>query len=127
MKRILAAVISLMVFTSLLLPGGLSAQEDPLSEVCSGAAANSSVCKSDGNNDPLAGDNGIIPNVVRIFSYFVGAAAVIMLIYGGIKFITSNGDPAGISAARNTILYALVGIAIFVSSQLLVEYVISKV
>lgn len=64
--------------------------------------------------------------VVSILSFIVGLAAVIMIIIGGFKYITSSGDANNISSAKNTILYAIVGLVVAVLAQVLVRFVLNQ-
>jgi len=70
--------------------------------------------------------DGIIRFVINTFSVIVGAVSVLMIIYGGFKYITSGGDSSNVSGAKNTILYALLGLVIVALSQLIVYFVLSK-
>src|SRR5690554_125999 len=54
---------------------------------------------------------GLLATAISILSWIVGVVAIFMVIIGGFKFIISNGDSSGIQSARNTIIYALVGLA----------------
>ncbi len=60
----------------------------------------------------LFGAGGIITNVTNILLFVAGALAVIMLIVGGLRYAVSSGDPKAVTAARNTIVYAIVGLVI---------------
>lgn len=82
-----------------------------------------------GGTDEAAGDklNGIIRLIVNIFSLIVGVIAVIMIIIGGLKYITSGGDSGNISGAKNTILYAVVGLVVVALAQFVVRFVLNKV
>ena len=64
--------------------------------------------------------------VLQLLSLVAGVIAVIMLIVGGLKYITSQGDSAGVASARNTIIYSLVGLVIVVFAQIIVKFVLSK-
>lgn len=66
----------------------------------------------------------LIRNIVLILSYLVGAIAVIMLIVGGFMYVTSQGDAGRLTTARNTIVYALVGIVVVLFAQVVVRYVV---
>jgi hypothetical protein len=66
-------------------------------------------------------------NVINLLSLVVGIVAVIMIIIGGFRYITSGGDSNGISSAKNTILYAIVGLVIAVLAQIIVRFVLAKV
>lgn len=120
-------LFSLVLVLGLLLPASVAAQFDPLESACDSTTSDASVCQVDGNNNPIAGSEGIILRVVRILSYVVGVASVLMVIFGGLKFITANGDSNNISSGRNTILYALIGVVVFLISQLIIRFVLSNI
>ena len=65
--------------------------------------------------------------VIGILSLIVGVVSVIMLVIGGMRFVTSNGDGSSTAAARNTIIYAVVGIIIAALAQFIVKFVVGKV
>lgn len=64
-------------------------------------------------------------DVVNIFSIIVGIVAVIMIIYGGFRYITSGGDSGNVGNAKNTLIYAIVGLIIVALAQLIVRFVLS--
>jgi hypothetical protein len=75
-----------------------------------------------------AGDiNAVISNAINVLLFIVGAAAVVMLIIGGIRYILSSGDQAAVAGAKNTILYAIVGIIVAVLAYAAVDYVFGTV
>ncbi len=63
---------------------------------------------------------------IDILSVVVGVIAVIMIIIGGLKYVTSNGDSNSISSAKNTIIYALIGIVVVAIAQSVVRFVLGK-
>jgi len=67
----------------------------------------------------------IASKVVNIFSLIVGAVAVIMIIYGGFRYITSGGDSGSVGNAKNTLIYAIVGLIIVALAQLIVHFVLN--
>jgi len=71
--------------------------------------------------------NNIITTVINIFSLIVGVVAVIMIIVGGFRYITSGGDSGNVSGAKNTILFAIVGLVIVALAQIIVKFVLGKV
>lgn len=79
------------------------------------------------NTSPSDKVNSIIRTVINIFSLIVGVVAVIMIIIGGLKYITSSGESSNLSAAKNTILFAIVGLVIVVLAQVIVRFVLTKV
>lgn len=70
---------------------------------------------------------GIVTTIVNIFSVIVGIVAVIMIIWGGFKYITSGGDSGNITSAKNTIIYAIIGLVIVALAQFLVQFVLDQV
>src|SRR3990167_277109 len=67
-----------------------------------------------------------IGNIIDLLSVAVGIAAVIMLIVGGFRYVTSAGNQETVKAAKNTILYALIGLVIVALAQLIVNFVLNK-
>ena len=69
---------------------------------------------------------GIINTVINIMSLLVGALAIIMILVAGIRFITSGGGE-GAAAAKNTLIYALIGLAVAALAQVMVHFVLNRV
>lgn len=72
------------------------------------------------------GEQGLFQTIVNIMLFIVGAVAVIMLIIGGIRYVTSAGDQTHVTAAKNTILYAIVGIVVAVLAYAVVNFVLGS-
>ncbi|MCL4358014.1 pilin [Patescibacteria group bacterium] len=84
-----------------------------------------SVC-STGSSASLADTvKNIAKLAINILSIIVGAAAVIMLIYGAFKYITSGGESNSVSSAKNTLLYAIIGLVIVFLAQVIVHLVLN--
>ena len=73
---------------------------------------------------PAQNDNASITNVINFFLFAVGIAAVVMIIYGGYLYISSGGDAGKLAKAKNTILWAVIGLAVVVLSYAIVNFVI---
>jgi cytochrome bd-type quinol oxidase subunit 2 len=71
--------------------------------------------------------NTLIADVINIFSLVVGVVSVIMIIYGGFRYITSGGESNSVSSAKNTILYAIIGLVIVALAQFIVRFVLGRV
>ena len=71
--------------------------------------------------------NNLIQKIINVFSIVVGAVSVIMIIIGGFRYIISGGDSSGVSGAKNTILYAVVGLVIVIFAQVIVRFVLANV
>ena len=69
-------------------------------------------------------DEGLFKKIVNIMLFIVGAVAVIMLIVGGIRYVTSGGAQDHVTAAKNTIMYAIIGIVVSVLAYAVVNFVI---
>lgn len=84
---------------------------------------------TDAKTDDMAGGDltTIIGNIVKIFMYAVGAVSVIMMIFGGFQYVTSSGDQAKVTKAKNTILYGIVGLAIAILASAIINFVINNV
>ncbi|NCU30605.1 hypothetical protein EOL73_02275 [Candidatus Saccharibacteria bacterium] len=71
------------------------------------------------------GSEGIFKKVVNIMLFVIGAVAVIMLIYGGVKYVVSGGAQDKVAEAKNTILYAIVGIVVAILAFAVVNFVVT--
>lgn len=81
-------------------------------------------------NSPTTGTKKlpeIIQTIVGVVLGVVGIVAVIMIILGGISFVTSQGDAAKVTKARNTLLYGVVGLVIALLAFAIVNFVLSSV
>jgi hypothetical protein len=104
-------------------------------DIDSGLCAGASLSVQDSQNcDPAASTaeaedkvDSIITTVINIFSLVVGVVSVIMIIIGGLKYITSGGDSGNVSGAKNTILYAIIGLVIVALAQIIVKFVLGRV
>lgn len=70
--------------------------------------------------------NNLLIKIVNIASAVVGVIAVIMIIIGGLRYITSGGDTNKVSGAKNTLLYAIIGLVIVALAQLIVHFVLGS-
>jgi glucose uptake protein GlcU len=70
--------------------------------------------------------NSLIKTLVNTLLFVLGAIAVIMIVVGGIRYTTSNGDSSAITSAKNTILYSVVGLVVAMSAYAIVNFVIER-
>jgi len=77
-------------------------------------------------SDSAQGFGTLVSRIVNLFSVLVGSVSVIMIIIGGFRYIISGGDSAGVTSAKNTILYAIVGLVIVLFSQVIIRFVVSN-
>lgn len=127
MKSLLFLPLFLLTFFAL--TPAVSASVNPLEEVCR-EAPNSPICDEDLETRPQTQtDNRIVDtlaDVVGIMMYGIGVVSVFAVIVGGILYALSAGDSQKALKARNTILYALVGLTVAVLSQLIITFVLGR-
>jgi len=99
---------------------------------CGSAGAgtgSSAVCTDDATAQGNPSNNPVVDkleNIATIVAIIAGAAAIILLLVGSIQYITSNGDSNKISNAKNTIIYALVGIVVVALAATIIEFVVNQ-
>lgn len=93
-------------------------------DICTGDGSGSVYCnnKSDGEGKV----NGIIGSIVQVLLTAVGVISVIMIVIGGIMFATSSGDAQKTAKARNTILYAVIGLVVSIFAAAIVNFAFSN-
>jgi hypothetical protein len=127
-KRILftiAASLGLLVPASI--PAIVSAQVDIQGNLCAGASFDANgKCTDKTQAAAKASVTKTIGQAINIFSIVVGIIAVIMIIIGGVKYITSGGDAGNVTGAKNTILYAIIGLVVVAISQVIVQFVLGS-
>ncbi|HVS78845.1 MAG TPA: pilin [Candidatus Saccharimonadales bacterium] len=67
-----------------------------------------------------------IATVINLLSIFVGIVAVIMIVIAGFRYVTSGGKQDSVSGAKNTILYAVIGLIIVALAQIIVQFVLNN-
>ncbi len=82
--------------------------------------------KGDDQSGELFGSTGVFNTITNVLLFIIGAISVIMLIIGGIRYTVSGGDQTAITAAKNTILYAIVGLVIAILAFAVVNFVVSS-
>ena len=98
--------------------------------VCNNNAASSAVCSSNpssssstqSNTNPISVQIG---NIVKIIVEVAGIVAVVIIIISGIKYAVSAGDANKVNSAKNTLLYAIVGLIVIVATYTIVGYVVN--
>lgn len=127
LKRMITGIsLSLALFAPFAVPAIANAQVTE--QFCRGsnyAAENteSTDCNASGSDGQL---NDIVRLVVDTFSWIVGIISVIMIVYGGFRYITSGGDSSKVTNAKNTIIYAIIGLVIVAAAQFIVNFVVQK-
>lgn len=133
MKKIIQAItlklFLLGLFVAPLAFAGVASAQDIQSNLCGGADTlqfgNTEDCSEleEGSQENV---NDLVADIINIFSVIVGIVAVIMIIVGGFRYIVSGGDSGKVGDAKNTILYALIGLVIVALAQFIVRFVLGK-
>lgn len=94
-------------------------------EACSNAADNGQDgCESVTTSGQGVTANTIVKGGINLALAILGSVSVVMMVYAGFRFALANGDPAAVTAARNTILYAVAGLVIAVLSYAIVNWIV---
>ena len=93
-------------------------------DICSNGNENSVYCKNKSSGETQV--NGIIKTIVEVLLTAVGAISIIMIVIGGILFALSSGDAQKAAKARNTVLYAVVGLAVSLFASAIVNFVFNR-
>ena len=83
--------------------------------------------RGDGQPAELLGDTGILTTITNILLFVIGALSVLMLIIGGLRYVISGGKASAVTAAKNTILYAIVGLIIAFLAYAAINFVLGAV
>jgi len=111
------AVFGTSVLSTASLPGSASAQ---VSEGINTATTSEMKGKS------IDGDNGLIKTVVNVLLWAVGILSVIMIIFSGLRYITSAGDASKTKSAQSTLTYSVVGLIVAIMAYAIVNMVINR-
>ena len=120
--KALATIVTGLASAGLVILGGPVASALSLTDVFSGPYR--------GEGQPASlfeGSSAVIPRVINLMLFIVGVLAVFMMIYGGIRYVLSGGDNGKVKDAKNTILYAIVGLIVAILGYAIVGWVVSVV
>ena len=77
--------------------------------------------------DECVGAGEMVSNAIQWVIGITGVVVAIFVIYGGVAYITSSGDPAKLQKAKTTILYALIGLAIVGLAEIITAFVTNMI
>jgi hypothetical protein len=124
----IVALLTLMV--PFIVPAAVSAAS--CSPTASGLASGANLGSTNGpvNCGSTGVGNSSVTNlakkVVNLFSLVVGAISVIMIIYGGFRYITSGGATEKVGDAKKTLIYAIIGLIVVALAQLIIHFVLNQ-
>lgn len=96
----------------------VSAQKE---QICKGIN-NGGTCTTTGTNNL----GGWVKSVINVILYIIGAIAVLMIVIGGLRYVISGGDSSQTKSAKDTILYAVIGLVIAVMAYAIVNFVVAN-
>jgi hypothetical protein len=131
MKKILSKKYLELLAGILLLFGGvgfgvvyaLPASAAPGDVFTQGACSSNTICKTTSTSRIY----GVLNTVVTVLLWASGIISVIMIIVGGIMYSVAAGDPGKISKAKDTVLYAVVGLVVSILAYTIVNFVLTKI
>jgi cytochrome bd-type quinol oxidase subunit 2 len=126
-SKLLIIASALTLLAPVAIPASVAAVANPADNLCSGSNFNIDT-NAGGNCGTTDGTsiNELLRKIVNVISAIVGVVAVIMIVVGGFKYITSGGDSNNVSGAKNTIIYAIIGLVIVALAQLIVHFVLNQ-
>ena len=124
-------VVAGLLFLAPLAIGGVAFAYNPFDGACqsgvgSGTSSSSAVCSNKTTTDPVTGSDGIILKAANIIALVTGIAAVFIIIVSGLQFILSSGDPSKVTKAKDSILFAVIGLVVIVVARSIVVLVINR-
>ena len=91
------------------------------------AQAGAEAARANGMPAELIGTSGVFTRITNTVLLAVGLISVIMLVVGGLRYVISGGDSKKVTDAKNTIMYAIIGLIIAILAYAIVNFVISAV
>lgn len=132
LKRLALIFTAIFSFGAITLASGSLAYAQTADELIQqGLCAGADLKLTDGNCQ-ATGDDGVervnraIRKLINTLSLIVGIVAVVMIIIGGLRYVTSGGSDTNVTSAKNTILYAIIGLIIVALAQIMVRFVLRQ-
>ena len=84
-------------------------------------------CNSKKASGNTTTSDSLVKLVMNTMFYIVGIVSIVMIIYGGMKYTTSSGDPKKVASAKATILYAVIGLIVALFAVAIVQFVSTRI
>lgn len=121
-RKLIMSVVVLAGLTTVFLPLPVAAA-NVFEQDCT-ANSNSRLCKETKNAENDVSD--LISTISNTMFFLLGAICVIMIIYGGFRYITSNGDASRVKSAKDIVLYAVIGLIVALLAYAIVQFVLTQ-
>lgn len=126
LKLIIASVMAIMVgAVGMISPAALATTDSDCDPMTGGVTGGAECAQKDTNvpSDIFGGSDSIFSKVVKILLFLVGSVSVVMIIVGGVRYATSAGNEKAVTGAKNTILYAVIGLIVAILGYAIVNLV----
>lgn len=87
---------------------------------CPAGAPDSQLCGPPDDEDATS----LAENLIGLLLFIIGIVSVVMIVIGGFRYVVSNGDANKIAAAKNTILYSVIGLIVAILASFIVNTVV---
>lgn len=122
-KTILIIFACVLGFSTLLAPTTFAADDS----ICGNDKIPKEVRSASGCDENTGTIDKAAINIINAVIGILSIVAVIFIIMGGVQYMTSSGDPGKVKKAKDTILYACIGLAICVLAYAIVNFVINHI
>ena len=95
-------------------------------EPSQGVTGGVNCAQTDNTPESLFEADGVFTTIINVLLFIIGAISVIMLIIGGIRYTVSGGDSGAVTSAKNTILYAIIGLVVAFLAFAIVNFVLTS-
>lgn len=124
MKR--PSIIKAAAFTSEVALASLALGQMSMAAVPDALENGVNAAKPTGASSNLFGSGGLFQTIANVLIFIVGAVSVIMLIVGGLRYVLSSGNASAVEGAKNTILFAIIGVVVAALAFAIVSFVVQK-
>jgi len=120
-KTILLSIGIMLGIGMVALPS-IAGAVDPFKDACDVSAADNAVC------DGIVNDkvDNYLKNGINIAMFLLGIISVVMIIIGGFTYMTSGGDSANVTKAKNTIMFSVIGLVVAALAFVIVNFVLTS-
>ena len=125
LTKIITAIVAVVLAGSLVAAPAFADTNDPFCDPAMGEEAWKAMGCDGGSNTDAGTAVDVVVNIITVIISILGIVAVVVLIIGGIGYMTSSGDSAKVKRARDTILYAIIGLVICALAFGIVNFAVS--
>lgn len=97
---------------------------NPAQQVCAGTGGHINATGQCVGNSDQGNLASLVKTIINVLLYLIGIIAVIVIIIGAIRYVTSAGDSSKVKGAKDTILYAVIGLVIAIIAYAIVNFVV---